>query len=153
MTANFSKASYRMYPTAQAASHPVEVEATYFVEHRNHDIYLNDEPLDYPTTEALAMHLVLTRDYPAAETLPGSGVYRLTVAELRNIRNLAQAVLQSTQEAQGKAQAHTPVYFDTGACGVSVCADCALDCEAVLGVQMAADWQDQRVSESYPWQN
>ena len=57
----------------------------------------------------------------------------------------------------GGAQTPTPVSFDTvrrtGHCDGSNCAECELDCEVMLGIQMAADLEDQRAEQAHPWMN
>ena len=71
--------------TASFKSHPVVVEPSYFVETRHGRIYVNDEPADTIGNHAIAVELILRNDYRPAETIPGSGVYRMTLPQLLEI--------------------------------------------------------------------
>jgi len=144
-------------------SKPVEVEPMFFVtiDRNDQTVTINDEVTNASAIELQAF--ITTAATFAAETIPGSGVYRLTLEQLRAMGVAAKAAKAAfrqslaggavtRQDDRSRERPATSGCFVPG-CHTAVCDECdPQSCTELAQVeaQQVADWRDDFESQSRP---
>lgn len=123
----------------------VTVEPHYFVEFPTvGTVTINGEPDSIDAVQWYNLRAAVKS--LCSPTVAGGDVFRLTISEMQAARRQA---LEATQKPRSAVSA--ALTSNDTSCGFPDCYGRALDCDVMLGIQMDADWDDQRNAESYPF--